>query len=346
MKSPILLVVSCLILLSSCKPLGPESVIFESQVSGMTGSMRAVDVVDKNTVWMSGSGGEFATTSDGGQSWTCKIVPGAEKLDFRDVHGFSKDKAILMSAGPGESSRIYKTSDAGQHWEMIYQNTEPSGFFDGFDFQGQNAVLFSDPVDHYLNLLISEDGGNTWERLDTTLVPRMKPGEYAFAASGTSLQFDPSGGIWLATGGQVARIWYASSLKSKWTIWDTSVIQGEPATGLFSVAPRSSLRVVAVGGDYQNTDICGSNITVMKRIGDVKWLIPEGAVKVPFLECVRWMNASALVACGPPGVWFSPDRGLSWEEISTNGFHSMDLDVKARVAWLVGANGKVNKMLW
>jgi hypothetical protein len=33
-------------------------------------------------------------------------VPGAEKLDFRDVEAFGESTAYLLSAGPGEGSRI------------------------------------------------------------------------------------------------------------------------------------------------------------------------------------------------------------------------------------------------
>ena len=34
-------------------------------------------------------------------------MPGADTLQFRDVHALDADRAWLLSAGPGELSRIY-----------------------------------------------------------------------------------------------------------------------------------------------------------------------------------------------------------------------------------------------
>ena len=55
-------------------------------------------------------------TVDAGKTWSVFKVPGAEKLDFRDVEGFSADEAVILSIGPGEDSRVYRTSDGGHTW--------------------------------------------------------------------------------------------------------------------------------------------------------------------------------------------------------------------------------------
>ena len=48
-------------------------------------------------------------TSDGGSTWQTLSIPGAEKLDFRDVDAVSEQVAYVLSIGSGDSSRIYKT---------------------------------------------------------------------------------------------------------------------------------------------------------------------------------------------------------------------------------------------
>ncbi len=304
-------------------------------------------MVDKNTVWISGTHGEFCTSSDGGSTWIFGQVPGADSLDFRDVQGFSDQEALLMSAGPGEASKIFKTTDAGKTWKLCFTNPEPKGFFDGMDFQNdQNGALFSDPIDDKLNLLVTNDGGENWTRFHPELVPLIGKGEDAFAASGTSLQFDPTGGLWIATGGSIARVWFTSKLGKKWTIWDTPIIQGDAAEGLFSIAPRTAIRVVAVGGNYQKMDIRGSNVIKQQRIGEVRWAVPEDADSLPFMECVKWVNNSSLIACGPPGVWLSTDFGESWIEVGSDGFHAMDVSEKGKTAWLAGYNGNVSQITW
>ena len=349
MKQPAILMLIAVLALgsNSCNNISSESFAITEHQTGMTGSMRGLDVVDKKIVWISGSGGEFCTTSDAGKSWRYGKVKGAESLDFRDVHGFSAQEAVLMSAGPGDASRIYKTTDGGDSWKLCYTNPDSLGFFDGFDFLNDKlGIMFSDPVDEWLNLLYTEDGGESWSRVDTENLPKVGKGEYAFAASGTSIRFDPTGGIWLATGGEVSRILRTVKLGKEWISWHSPSIQGNSAAGLFSIDPRSSLRVVAVGGNYVEMDMKGKNVVRQVRVGEVSWEIPEGSGEVPFMECVRWISNYDLIACGPPGVWYSKDNGISWESLFDSGFHTMDVSERGRTAWLAGNNGAVSQIIW
>ena len=84
---------------------------WQPQESGLTSSLRGLSAVDGTTAWISGAGGRYAFTRDGGATWNPGEVPGAEALDFRDVEAFPGGVAYLMSAGPGPTSRIYKTTD-------------------------------------------------------------------------------------------------------------------------------------------------------------------------------------------------------------------------------------------
>src|SRR5688572_30633453 len=77
---------------------------------------RGLSVVGPKVAWVSGAKGTYARTIDGGKIWTVALVPGAEKLDFRDVEAFGEETAYLLSAGPGDASRIYKTTDGGKSW--------------------------------------------------------------------------------------------------------------------------------------------------------------------------------------------------------------------------------------
>ena len=56
---------------------------------------------------------------------------GAEKLDFRSVWAWDAQTAIVMSSGPGEQSRLYKTTDGCAHWTALATNKDASGFWDG-----------------------------------------------------------------------------------------------------------------------------------------------------------------------------------------------------------------------
>src|ERR1700733_4107238 len=92
------------------------------QNSNTTENLRGISVVDDQVAWASGTHGTYLRTTDGGNSWRDAQLPSAESLDFRDVEAFSANVAYLLSAGPGEQSRIYKTMDAGRKWAMQFTN--------------------------------------------------------------------------------------------------------------------------------------------------------------------------------------------------------------------------------
>src|SRR5262245_12345215 len=88
---------------------------WQQQTSGVAHRLRGVSAVSPQVAWASGAGGTVLRTVDGGRTWQPLRVPGAETLDFRDVDAISDRIAYASSIGTGESSRIYKTVDAGAH---------------------------------------------------------------------------------------------------------------------------------------------------------------------------------------------------------------------------------------
>ena len=108
--------------------------VFEEQLSGTAVLLQAVSVVDSNVVWVSGHASSWARTTDGGRSWNSGVVPGADTLEFLDVHAASAGSAWLLSAGPGDLSRIYRTDDGGGRWTLQWTNAEPADFYDCMDF--------------------------------------------------------------------------------------------------------------------------------------------------------------------------------------------------------------------
>src|SRR6202166_3296182 len=116
------------------------------QFSHTTESLRGVSAVSRQIAWASGTHGTYLRTTDG-RLWIPAQVPGAESLDFRAVVAFSADEAFLMSAGPGDQSRIYHTTDAGRHWQLQFTNRNPKGFFDSMVFwDPTHGIVLGDPI--------------------------------------------------------------------------------------------------------------------------------------------------------------------------------------------------------
>ena len=105
------------------------------QQSGTTQLLIAVSPVNSRVVWAAGTGGTYVVTTDGGSTWRSGVVPGAESLQFRDVQGVSDRVAYLMSIGDNTGDfRIYKTEDAGAHWNIQFTNKTANAFYDCFAF--------------------------------------------------------------------------------------------------------------------------------------------------------------------------------------------------------------------
>src|SRR3954468_7849090 len=94
------------------------------QSGGTTASLRGIAAVNDRVAWASGTGGTYVVTSDGGATWNAAKVPGAENLDFRDVHAVDARTAWLMSAGTGNASSIYRTIDGGANWTLQFTNPD------------------------------------------------------------------------------------------------------------------------------------------------------------------------------------------------------------------------------
>jgi photosystem II stability/assembly factor-like uncharacterized protein len=187
-------------------PAAPTQPTLTPQQSGTTERLQAISPVDDQVAWASGTGGTYVLTTDGGNTWHAAVVPGAEALEFRDVQGVSDKVAYLLSAGPGDQSRIYKTKDAGEHWTLQFLNQDPNAFYDCFAFWTRNrGITTSDAVNGRFPAIKTLDGKH-WRDIGD-LLPAAQAGEASFAASGTCVATQGLFNAWIATGGSTeARI--------------------------------------------------------------------------------------------------------------------------------------------
>src|SRR4051794_5686074 len=200
------------------------------QASGTTQALIAVSPVNPRVVWASGRGGTFAVTTDGGEHWRSGVVPGAEALQFRDVEGFSKDVAYLMSIGnnPGDF-RIYKTVDGGSTWTLQFQNQNPDAFYDCMGFwTPKRGIAHSDSVGGVFPDLRTTNGA-TWESISATMPPAL-PGEASFSSSGTCVATQGGQNAWIATGGSsVARVLATRDGGDTWAASNTPLVSSPSA---------------------------------------------------------------------------------------------------------------------
>lgn len=310
--------------------------------SGVETSIRGLDAVDTKICWFGTKGG-VGRTIDSGKSWQVTQID--TELDFRDLEAIDAQHCIAMSAGPGQASRIYRTSDGGTTWQLTYQNDILKGFFNGMAFRDdQHGILAGDPLNGRLFLLATKDGGHTWQRIAEDTAPRMQPGEHAFAASGTHLAVNDVGHVWVTSGGSVARVFRSTDWGGTWETITTPMIAGEASTGIFSVAlsPGDSQTAIAVGGDYKKAFESKDNVMHTSDGGSTWQLVinEDGNSRFPFRSCVNYLNTDTIIAVGPSGSNVSRDAGVTWQVLGKgSGYHT--LSTAGGVIWAAGADGRI-----
>jgi photosystem II stability/assembly factor-like uncharacterized protein len=243
------------------------------QISNTIEDLRGLSTPAPNIAWASGTHGTYLRTTDGGTTWRSAQVTGAESLDFRDVEAFSPDLAYLLAAGPGDHSRIYKTTDAGKIWSLQFTNQDPKGFFDCMAFWNPNhGIAVGDPINNKFELVSTEDGGKNWKPIPPENLPPAIAGEGAFAASGTCIAVQGTKNVWFATGGKAARVFYSTDAGKNWTVAETPIVHGADSAGIFSIAFGDSKHGVIAGGDYQHPEADGPNLGVTND-GGRTWIL-------------------------------------------------------------------------
>ncbi len=315
-----------------------------TQNSTTTASLRGLSAVNAEVVWASGAGGTFLKTTDGGKSWTAAKVPGAEDLDFRDIHAVDDKTAWLLSIGAGDKSRIYKTTDGGQQWKLQFTNPDAQGFFDALAFwDSRHGIVLGDPVDGHAVVLTTSDGGDRWERRQT---PAAMPKEGAFAASGTCLVAMGAREAWFGTGGiDGARVFHSTDGGVTWTVATTPIRNDSAAAGIFSLAFSGARHGVAVGGDYSKPENAEHNIAVTFD-GGKTWTEPAGTHPSGFRSAVAFLpDAQVWIAAGTSGSDVSSDGGNTWKPFDNGNYNAVSF-LSSKAGFAAGPKGRVARFVW
>ena len=313
---------------------------WQQQTIRSDADFRGLCVVSSKVAWVSGTTGTYGRTTDGGNTWSVGTVPDAGQLDFRDVEAFGETTAYLLSAGPGEDSRIYKTADGGKTWSLQFKNSDREACFDAIAFwDSKNGLALVDPVKGQFQLLVTQDGGTNWKPLSGKNLPPALPKEGAFAASGTCLVTQGENDVWFCTGGaKTARVFHSNDRGRNWSVSETPIIAGADSAGIFSLAFRDRDNGMIVGGDYRKPNDKGANAAVT-RDGGKSWTLLDNPL--PYCSCVTWAK-DRWVVVGTSGSHSCQDNGATWKLLDRKDYNSVGFSSTGE-GWAVGPKGRIAK---
>ena len=307
------------------------------QNSGVNVQLRGISAVSDKVAWASGAKGTVLRTIDGGATWERLEIVGAEALDFRDIQAFDQNTAFVLSIGPGDQSRIYKTSDGGKIWQRQFTNSDPKAFYDCFAFwDSKHGIAVSDSVDGKFPLIATSDGMN-WNPVAIKKMPAALPAEGAFAASGTCIATFGKNDVWFGTGGPAARVFHSVDRGQTWTAAETPIIHGAATQGIFSLAFWTAKDGVAVGGDYKEPTK-DEGIAAVTHDGGKTWKLTPKQPK-GYRSAVAVGAANELLAVGTSGADVSHDSGSTWSSLFNDDLNALALIGNS--GWTVGSVGKI-----
>ncbi len=120
-------------------------------------------------------------TADGGATWASAAVSfGVASMQFLDASNGTAFVSLGVAAG-SEAVALYRTSDGGNAWTQVFSNDPTAGGPDkGLPFGGdKNGSAFRDashgwvggeePMEGYVYLFASSDGGASWKHQEVSL---------------------------------------------------------------------------------------------------------------------------------------------------------------------------------
>lgn len=339
------------LLLLSCNnpahsPNSPERVFQPSfKEFSFASSIRALEVLSPDHVWFAGNNGLFGYTENGGETWTTDSLRyEGNLLEFRSIAIRGQEIFLLTTNSP---ALLYKSADKGKTWDIVYQETHTDTYYNSLKISEDGfGIAVGDPTNGCLSVIISQDGGNTWERVPCDQLPAMPPDEAGFAASNTNIALMRNK-TWIGTGGSKSRILFSPDRGKSWELFQTPIAEGGNMTGIYSIAFYDENHGIIFGGDWEDKDRNTRCKAVTQDSGKTWSLVNDG--KNPgFRSCVQYIpgtQGKQLIAVGIPGMSFSADGGNHWEQVSDESYYTIRFSPAGNIAWLAGKL-RLARMAW
>ncbi|PVW14703.1 WD40/YVTN/BNR-like repeat-containing protein [Marixanthomonas spongiae] len=308
-------------------------------------SIRAIKPLNENRVWFAANKG-IVGLIDHKQPKLATIKYEDSLLHFRSIATTDAAVFVLSIASPAVLYKIDFDGNEATNIHEVYTETGKGVFYDSMKFWNNNeGIAMGDPVDGCLSILLTRNGGDTWQKIPCENLPEVEKGEAAFAASNSNISVYKNN-VWIATGGKQARIFHSKNKGKDWEVYDTPIIQGKAMTGIYSVDFFDAKTGIVFGGDWNQKDFNEGNKAITTDGGKTWRLLSngEGPGYRSSVKFVPGTKGNDLVAVGSPGLSYSNDRGETWEELSTEGFYAIEF-LNDSIAFASG-NNQIAKLLF
>ena len=308
-------------------------------------SIRAIAPVTEDKVWFAADKGIVGLINEK-MPRLATIKYDSILLHFRSI-AVTKNAAFVLSiSNPGVLYKIGHNGNEATNIEEVYIEKGDKVFYDAMAFwDDKEGIAMGDPTEDCLSIIMTKDGGNTWNKIPCDRLPKVENAEAAFAASNSNIAIYGDH-VWIVSGGKRARVFYSGNRGADWEVFNTPILQGKVMTGIYSVDFFDENLGIIFGGNWDDKDFNEGNKAIT-RDGGKTWNLVSNGKGPGYRSSVRFVpgtDGQTIVAVGIPGISYSSDQGENWKELSTEGFYAIEF-VNDSVAFASGKN-KVSKLLF
>ncbi|ARN79333.1 hypothetical protein BST97_02285 [Nonlabens spongiae] len=330
------------LIVSSCKQEGSKAAVAQEpeikKKEKIDIALRAVEVDSisiraleyDGVYWFAASKGRYGIID--AQNATVSFMDSIQEpknLEFRSIAVGEETVFILNAGGP---AYLFEANE--NDYVQLYTEQGEGVFYDSMKFwENGEGIIFGDPTAQddvkCLSILKTTDFGKTWNKVSCDKLPEFIDGEAGFAASNSNISI-VGDQVWIATGGAAARVLHSLDRGATWEVQETPIVAGAQMTGIFAMDFYDENVGVIVGGDWSDKEKNTQNLA-MTRDGGASWeLISEGSGPGYCSDILFIPNTDGkeLLAVGTPGIWWSGDQGVTWKQISEEGFYTAAMESK------------------
>lgn len=261
------------------------------------------------------------------------------KLNFRAM-AIRNNKGFGITIG--NPALVFSLDADLEKNKIVYRENHPKAFYDSMDFwNDEEGIAIGDSTDGCLSVIITRDGGETWNKLSCDDLPKGIENEGAFAASDTNIAI-VGDNTWVAT--TAGRIYYSPDKGNTWDVFNTPIVKNKETEGIYSVDFYDALNGFAIGGDYTEPNANSAN-KMRTKDGGKTWSLVAQNQNPGYRSCVQYIpnrKGKELVAIGFKGIDYSSDSGNTWKHLSDEGFYTIRF-LNDSIAYAAGA-GRISKL--
>lgn len=297
-------------------------------------SIRAIEFLDKNTLAFAGRNGIYGSIELNSAVVRTNVQEYDTLLPEYRAVGHTKNDFFMLSVG--NPALLYKTGLGGT-MELVYKEEGKGVFYDALRFWNDDeGIAIGDSTADCLAMLITRDGGETWNKLSCNELPVAPEGEGAFAASNTNIE-TIGNTTWVAT--TSGTVYFSPDKGKSWEVYTTPIVNKEATQGIYAIDFYDEMLGIAIGGDFTKPESNHANKALTIDGGKHWTILAEG--KAPgYKSCVQFVPNSEgkeMVALGFTGISYSGNRGEDWKTLSKESFYTIQF-LNDSIAYAAGKN--------